>query len=66
MDCLLIIFRDQSTNRDDFVFYSKRLMRLLFEYALSFLPHKIHKVETPQDNIYEGRKFSGTGVSRVY
>nr|CAB3267486.1 uridine-cytidine kinase-like 1 [Phallusia mammillata] len=56
------ILRDQSTSRDDFVFYSKRLMRLLFEFALSFLPHSDHKVETPQDKVYDGRKFSGTGL----
>lgn len=33
--------RDQRTKRDDFVFYSKRLMRIVIEYALSFLPFKV-------------------------
>lgn len=56
------ILRNRSTSRDDFIFYSKRLMRLLFEYALSFLPHKEHTVETPQGTCYEGRKFSGVGL----
>uniref|UniRef100_H2Z970 Uridine-cytidine kinase n=1 Tax=Ciona savignyi TaxID=51511 RepID=H2Z970_CIOSA len=36
------ILRNRETPRDDFVFFSKRLMRLLFEFALSLLPHKIH------------------------
>uniref|UniRef100_A0A2K5L7H4 Uridine-cytidine kinase n=1 Tax=Cercocebus atys TaxID=9531 RepID=A0A2K5L7H4_CERAT len=32
------IIRDKETSRDEFIFYSKRLMRLLIEHALSFLP----------------------------
>uniref|UniRef100_F6U8B5 Uridine-cytidine kinase n=1 Tax=Ciona intestinalis TaxID=7719 RepID=F6U8B5_CIOIN len=56
------ILRNRDTNRDDFVFYSKRLLRLLFEFALSLLPHQTHIVETPQSTKYEGRKFSGTGL----
>ncbi|XP_076805853.1 uridine-cytidine kinase-like 1 isoform X1 [Clavelina lepadiformis] len=59
------ILRDCSTGRDDFVFYSKRLMRLLFEFALSLLPHEPHTVETPQNTIYDGRRFSGTGLCGV-
>ncbi|RDD41312.1 Uridine-cytidine kinase-like 1 [Trichoplax sp. H2] len=33
--------RSKETNRDDFIFYSKRLMRLLFEYTLSLLPFDV-------------------------
>uniref|UniRef100_H3CIN6 Uridine-cytidine kinase n=1 Tax=Tetraodon nigroviridis TaxID=99883 RepID=H3CIN6_TETNG len=33
-----IIRSNKETNRDEFIFYSKRLMRLLIEHALSFLP----------------------------
>lgn len=43
---ILYIFmslRNRETPRDEFIFYSKRLMRLLFEYALSMLPHKVRK-----------------------
>uniref|UniRef100_A0A8C8HT46 Uridine-cytidine kinase n=1 Tax=Oncorhynchus tshawytscha TaxID=74940 RepID=A0A8C8HT46_ONCTS len=57
---------DSDTNRDEFIFYSKRLMRLLIEHALSFLPLKPVQVETPQGSIYEGKRLSGkriTGVS---
>ncbi|KAL4655332.1 uridine-cytidine kinase-like 1 isoform X4 [Arapaima gigas] len=60
------IIRNKETSRDEFIFYSKRLMRLLIEHALSFLPFQPHTVETPQDQDYEGRTFHGkriTGVS---
>ncbi|XP_033931743.1 uridine-cytidine kinase-like 1 isoform X2 [Pseudochaenichthys georgianus] len=60
------IIRNKETNRDEFIFYSKRLMRLLIEHALSFLPLKSVSVETPQGGTYEGKRLSGkriTGVS---
>ena len=34
-------FSDQDISRDEFIFYSKRLMRLLIEFALSMLPFKV-------------------------
>lgn len=34
-------FRNKETSRDEFIFYSKRLMRLLIERALSFLPSQV-------------------------
>ncbi|KAM9703470.1 uridine-cytidine kinase-like 1 isoform 1-T1 [Menidia menidia] len=60
------IIRNRETNRDEFIFYSKRLMRLLIEHALSLLPLKPVSVETPQGGVYEGKRLSGkriTGVS---
>ncbi|XP_059211977.1 uridine-cytidine kinase-like 1 isoform X2 [Centropristis striata] len=60
------IIRNKETNRDEFIFYSKRLMRLLIEHALSFLPLKPVSVETPQGGVYNGKRLSGqriTGVS---
>ncbi|XP_055041535.2 uridine-cytidine kinase-like 1 isoform X1 [Misgurnus anguillicaudatus] len=60
------IIRNKETSRDEFIFYSKRLMRLLIEHALSFLPLKPVSVETPQGSVYEGKRLSGkriTGVS---
>ncbi|XP_077369585.1 uridine-cytidine kinase-like 1 isoform X3 [Festucalex cinctus] len=60
------IIRNKETSRDEFIFYSKRLMRLLIERALSFLPSQRHVVQTPQGEDYEGRTFHGkriTGVS---
>ncbi len=35
------IIRNKETNRDEFIFYSNRLMRLLIEYALSLLPFDV-------------------------
>uniref|UniRef100_A0A2K6EH95 Uridine-cytidine kinase n=1 Tax=Propithecus coquereli TaxID=379532 RepID=A0A2K6EH95_PROCO len=60
------IIRDKETSRDEFIFYSKRLMRLLIEHALSFLPFQDCVVQTPQGQDYAGRCYSGkqiTGVS---
>ncbi|XP_015333578.1 uridine-cytidine kinase-like 1 isoform X5 [Marmota marmota marmota] len=60
------IIRDRETSRDEFIFYSKRLMRLLIEHALSFLPFQDCVVQTPQGQDYAGRCYAGkqiTGVS---
>ncbi|XP_074847681.1 uridine-cytidine kinase-like 1 isoform X2 [Carettochelys insculpta] len=60
------IIRNKDTSRDEFIFYSKRLMRLLIEHALSFLPLQPVTVETPQGTVYEGKRFHRqriTGVS---
>ena len=35
--------RNRETPRDEFIFYSDRLMRLLIEYALSMLPFKVRR-----------------------
>lgn len=48
------IIRNHRTNRDEFIFYSKRLMRLLVEHALSFLPYEDVQVTTPQGTRYDG------------
>uniref|UniRef100_A0A452EQ29 Uridine-cytidine kinase n=1 Tax=Capra hircus TaxID=9925 RepID=A0A452EQ29_CAPHI len=58
--------RDRETSRDEFIFYSKRLMRLLIEHALSFLPFQDCMVQTPQGQDYAGKCYAGkqiTGVS---
>ncbi|XP_057359188.1 uridine-cytidine kinase-like 1 isoform X3 [Manis pentadactyla] len=60
------IIRDKETSRDEFIFYSKRLMRLLIEHALSFLPFQDCEVQTPQGQDYAGKCYAGkqiTGVS---
>ena len=33
--------RNRETGRDEFIFYAKRLMRVLIEYALSLLPFEV-------------------------
>lgn len=59
------IIRDKKTPRNEFIFYSERLMRLVFEYALGFLPHEAHTVSTPQGLQYDGVRFSGNGLCGV-
>ncbi|XP_027000622.1 uridine-cytidine kinase-like 1 isoform X1 [Tachysurus fulvidraco] len=59
------IIRNKETSRDEFIFYSKRLMRLLIERALSFLPSQVRFVHTPQGQDYEGRTFQGKRVTGV-
>lgn len=41
-----ITSRNKETSRDEFIFYSKRLMRLLIERALSFLPSQVPNTNT--------------------
>ncbi|XP_058418225.1 uridine-cytidine kinase-like 1 isoform X4 [Diceros bicornis minor] len=53
------IIRDKETSRDEFIFYSKRLMRLLIEHALSFLPFQDCVVQTPQGQDYAGKCYAG-------
>lgn len=50
------IIRNHRTNRDEFIFYSQRLMRLLVEHALSMLPYEKVQVTTPQGTRYEGQR----------
>ncbi|XP_019645178.1 PREDICTED: uridine-cytidine kinase-like 1 isoform X2 [Branchiostoma belcheri] len=52
------IIRNRETNRDEFIFYSKRLMRLLIEQAMAMLPFKTVRVKTPQGSAYEGMRFN--------
>ncbi len=42
------IVRNRDTSRDEFVFYARRLIRLVIEYALSLLPFEDAVVKTPQ------------------
>jgi len=48
--------RNRETPRDEFIFYSKRLIRLVIEYSLSLLPYETVVVDTPQGEPYQGRK----------
>ncbi|XP_030279648.1 uridine-cytidine kinase-like 1a isoform X5 [Sparus aurata] len=59
------IIRNKETSRDEFIFYSKRLMRLLIEHALTFLPSQTCVVQTPQGQQYEGRSYNGKGITGV-
>eukprot|EP01094_Clydonella_sp_ATCC50884_P004514 TRINITY_DN13547_c0_g1_i1.p1 TRINITY_DN13547_c0_g1~~TRINITY_DN13547_c0_g1_i1.p1 ORF type:complete len:229 (+),score=79.21 TRINITY_DN13547_c0_g1_i1:30-689(+) len=65
--CLFTIIRDKDTPRDQFIFYSDRLIRLLIEEGLSYLPFKEQEVVTPTGSTYSGYQFSSKicGVSIV-
>ncbi|GAB1287347.1 Uridine-cytidine kinase-like 1 [Apodemus speciosus] len=60
------IIRDKETSRDEFIFYSKRLMRLLIEHALSFLPFQDCTVQTPQGQDYVGKCYAGKQVHMAW
>lgn len=48
--------RNRDTPRDEFIFYSKRLIRLVIEYTLSLMMFNDKVVETPQGVLYKGKK----------
>lgn len=47
--------RNKDTPRDEFIFYSKRLIRLVIEYTLSLMTFVEKTVETPQGVKYHGK-----------
>lgn len=57
--------RSKETNRDDFIFYSKRLMRFLIEDVMSMLPFRTVTVDTPQGFRYEGKRLDVKQVNTV-
>eukprot|EP01127_Copromyxa_protea_P002835 TRINITY_DN1276_c0_g1_i2.p1 TRINITY_DN1276_c0_g1~~TRINITY_DN1276_c0_g1_i2.p1 ORF type:complete len:159 (-),score=34.19 TRINITY_DN1276_c0_g1_i2:449-901(-) len=62
------IIRNKDTSREDFIFYSDRLNRLLIEEGLSHLPFIEKRVTTPTGDEYVGIEFNETklcGVSIV-
>ncbi|KAJ4921807.1 hypothetical protein JOQ06_022562, partial [Pogonophryne albipinna] len=59
------ITRNKETSRGEFIFYSKRLMWLLIEHALTFLPAQVCVVQTPQGEEYEGPPITGVSVLRA-
>ncbi|KAH7116028.1 uridine-cytidine kinase 2 [Dendryphion nanum] len=50
------LLMDPKTPREDYIFYFDRLVALLIEKAVDFLPFKPDQVITPQSNIYMGLK----------
>jgi len=61
------IIRNKTASREDFIFYSDRLIRLLIEHALSLLPSCEKIVTTPTGSQYTGIEFTSKicGVSIV-
>lgn len=52
------IIRDRDCTRDDFVFYSGRIIRLLLEEGLNHLPFTKKDVTTPVGTTYQGLEFA--------
>nr|CAG4638599.1 EOG090X09VM [Cyclestheria hislopi] len=57
--------RNKETPRDEFIFYSRRLIRLTIEFALSLLPFKDVTVDTPQGVAYFGKRIATTKIIGV-
>eukprot|EP01134_Creolimax_fragrantissima_P007545 CFRG7545T1 len=49
------MIRNRECPRDEFIFFSQRLMRLVMEYSWSFLPFKSKTVETPRGIEFQGK-----------
>jgi len=64
---LSTIIRNKETSRADFIFYADRLLRLVIEEGLGFLPFGEETVITPTGSEYHGVKFTTKlcGVSIV-
>lgn len=50
--------RDRNADREDFVFYAGRIIRLLTEAALDLLPFEPYDVTTPVGSTYRGLRFA--------
>ncbi|QLQ79634.1 hypothetical protein HG537_0C02810 [Torulaspora globosa] len=64
---LYTIIRDKNTTRPNFIFYADRIIRLLVEEGLNYLPVEPCVVETDTNEKFEGCSFLGKicGVSIV-
>ncbi|KAF2076370.1 hypothetical protein CYY_002327 [Polysphondylium violaceum] len=64
---LFTLIRDKDIKREDFIFYSDRLIRLLIEEGLNCLPFHETTVITPTGSEYKGVSFASKicGVSIV-
>jgi len=65
--CLQTMIRDKTTLREEFIFYADRLIRLLLEDALNYLPFSQRTVTAPTNCPYHGTLFATKicGVSIV-
>nr|CAI5857296.1 unnamed protein product [Callosobruchus analis] len=57
--------RNKDTPRDEFIFYSKRLIRLVIEYTLSLMTFVDKTVETPQGVLYHGKRMATNNICGV-
>lgn len=57
--------RNKDTPRDEFMFYARRLIRLIIEHALSLMSFEPITVQTPQGVAYVGKKCTTSMVCGV-
>lgn len=54
VEAIHTLLMDPTTNREDYIFYFDRIVSLLVETAVDFLPFNPGSVETPQGHTYMG------------
>lgn len=59
LQALFTIIRNKDTKRNEFLFYSERIIRLLIEEALNHLPTQEKIITTPTDTQFTGSEFVG-------
>ncbi len=59
LEVLYTLIRDKNITRKDFIFYSDRIIRLLVEEALNFLPVNKKKIRTPTGATFLGAELNG-------
>ena len=59
LEALFTIIRNRDTKRNEFLFYSERIIRLLIEEALNHLPTQKKTVTTPTGTQFTGTEFVG-------
>lgn len=59
------VIRNRDTSRDEFIFYSNRLMRIVIEFALALLPFEDVVVQTTNALQYEGKRHANAKVCGV-
>ena len=59
LEVLFTIIRNKDTKRNEFLFYSERVIRLLIEEALNLLPTQKKTVTTPTEAQFTGSEFVG-------
>ncbi|KAJ1610550.1 Fur1p-like uracil phosphoribosyltransferase [Cryptosporidium canis] len=64
---VMTILRDASTSKEDFVFYTDRISRIVLEHALNLLPYDYKEIKTPNGVEVKGISFNTPicGVSLI-
>ncbi|KAL7067772.1 hypothetical protein ACR3K2_16810 [Cryptosporidium serpentis] len=55
---IITILRDVNTNKEDFMFYTDRVSRIVLEDALNLLPYNVKTIKSPMNVEYNGIAFN--------